>query len=500
MKCLKKVRIFFCILLVCNVSVVSNCSPISDVSKSSKQKEALKSSLTKDGENKVIVETMLDMTGKEAQAFYTGLSTFIWGYPIVFTEQLQRDRVNASAPGVPQAAVNQFGTVRDIRGPEYKVIAAPNNDTLYAHAFLDLREEPIIFTVPKIESERYYSFQLWDPYQVTFKYIGTRTTGNDGGVYAIVGPDWQGTLPNGVERIDALDNLTVIWGRIGGDGTKDIENARAIQDGLTLIPLSLYGKINTNPEPNMEKSKERVAIDIPSDLPKELQFFTKLAKALKYTKPREDDKVVYENLYRIGITEDFEFNYKALSEEEVNGLLKAVKVGNMIIDHEATTAGTRINGWNYSDKAGYFGTNYIFRAATAKWYTGANIPEEAIYMSCRTDDKGSKLSGESEYIINFDKGEYPPGTAFWSLTMYDESDGSLVENTINRYSIGDRTEGLLYNEDGSLSIYVQNKNPGEGKNWLPAPKGEFNLMLRLYIPDDSLKEGTWAPPKVKKLK
>lgn len=437
-----------------------------------------------------------EMTGAEAQAFYNGLSTFVWGYPLVFTEKLQHDRVLAEAPGVPQAALNQFGLVRDIRGPEYKTIAAPNNDTLYAHAFLDLREEPVILTVPKMENTRYYSFQLWDPYQVTLHYIGTRTTGNNGGSYAIVGPDWEGTLPEGVERVDVLDNLTVIWGRIGVEGPEDLENARAIQDALSLIPLSQFGEINTSPEPDWETSNQRVALELPADLPEDLVFYYKLANALRFTKPRPDDNVVFENLYRVGINENFEFDYKALSEDEMRGLAKAVELGNIIIDHEASTAGSQINGWNFSDKAGVFGTNYILRAATAKWYTGANAPEEAIYMACRKDENGDKLTGTNAYTIHFASNMLPRCESFWSLTMYDSTDGSLVENPISRYSIGDRTEGILYNPDGSLTIHIQSSDPGEGKNWLPSPAGEFYLMLRLYIPDDSLQTGKWAPPMV----
>ena len=145
------------------------------------------------------------MKGKEATAFYLGLNAVIWGYPSVKFEQLMRLRASADSVrlGNPQSAVNQLGLVRQLRGPEFKQIATPNNDTLYAQGFCDVSREPIIVSVPKVDGKRYYTLQLWDPNGDTFAYIGSRTTGREPGDYALVGPDWKGTLPPGVKRIDS---------------------------------------------------------------------------------------------------------------------------------------------------------------------------------------------------------------------------------------------------------------------------------------------------------
>ena len=170
------------------------------------------------------------------------------------------------------------------------------------------------------------------------------------------------------------------------------------------------------------------------------------------------------------------------------------------MDVTAQTVGTSVNGWRWNPKSGIMGTDYLFRAAWAKWYTGGNAPEEAIYMDGRTDDRGQPFDGTKAYTMRFEKGPLPNVSAFWSLSMYHLSDGSLVENPKDRYSIGERTEGLNIADDGLLTIYIQQDEPEDeaGKaNWLPAPADGFYLNLRLYGPDDSLQKGMWAPPQVK---
>ena len=185
------------------------------------------------------------LSGVEAKAFSIGLDAVIWGYPSVFFEDLMMQRTlpgAEAATGNPRSLVNQFGLVRDLRGPEYKQIATPNNDTLYAEAFTDVSREPMVLSVPQVEPERYYTMQVWDPNGDTFAYIGSRTTGRQAGDYAFVGPSWDGQLPDGLKRIDCQYETFVIWGRIGVTGPDDVEAARSIQDGLRLAPLSQFVK------------------------------------------------------------------------------------------------------------------------------------------------------------------------------------------------------------------------------------------------------------------
>jgi hypothetical protein len=443
------------------------------------------------------------MTGQEAEAFYLGLNGVIWGYPVVKFEELMRGRTKPEILklGNPQAAVNQFGLVRQLRGPEFKQIATPNNDTLYAQAFCDVSREPLVLSVPKVDDKRYYTFQLWDPNGDTFGYIGSRVTGREAGHYALVGPGWKGELPAGVKRIDTPYNSFVIWGRIGVDGPEDLKNALAIQDQLRLTPLSQFSKSDNQLPPDLAFSNQRVALANPQNVKGDLLFFVELANALKYTPPKPQDVVVAESLSQIGFKDkNTVFDDNSLTDAQRQGLIKAVQFGLYLMDVNAQSAGQAVNGWRWSPKSGIMGNDYLFRAAFAKWYTGGNAPEEAIYLDGRNDDKGQPFTGSKRYVIRFEKGKQPPVKAFWSISMYNLSDGSFVSNPIKRYTVGDRTPDLVTNPDGSLEIFIQNaapQDPKEKANWLPAPIGPFYLNLRMYGPDDSLQKGAWKPPIVK---
>lgn len=447
------------------------------------------------------------LSGQEAEAFYLGVNAVIWGYPMVLFEELMRGRTlpDIVKKGNPQSAVNQFGFMRQLRGPEYKQIATPNNDTIYAQSFADISREPLVLSVPKVDDKRYYGFQLWDPNGDTFAYIGSRATGREAGHYALVGPHWKGELPEEVKRIDTPYNSFVIWGRIGVDGPDDLENAVAFEDALRLTPLSQFGKSDEQVAPDIKFSQNRVGyVTPPADMPKELKFYYELARALKFTPPKPvQDDVVVRSLADIGFKNDgISFDYNSLNDAQKKGLAKAVPFALHLMDVNAQYAGETVNGWRWSRESGIMGTNYLFRAAFAKWFTGGNAPEEAVYMDGRVDDKGEPFTGSKRYRIHFKQGEMPPVKAFWSVSMYHLSDGSFVANPIKRYSIGDRTPGLTYNDDGSLDIYIQSDEPKEKAaktNWLPTAKEGFYLDLRLYVPDDSLQRGTWKPPVVEAL-
>ena len=158
-----------------------------------------------------------------------------------------------------------------------------------------------------------------------------------------------------------------------------------------------------------------------------------------------------------------------------------------------------VNGSNTSIEMGNYGTDYLMRAAVAKYGLFGNSPEEAVYTGTFVDSQGQNLTGTNSYVMHFDKGQTPPVNALWSLTMYDNA-SRLVDNPIDRYSISDRTPGIKFNEDGSLDIYIQHDNPGPDKesNWLPAPEGEFSMNLRLYVPQESVLNGEYQYPPVQK--
>jgi len=285
------------------------------------------------------------------------------------------------------------------------------------------------------------------------------------------------------------------------DGASDLNNALAIQDQLRLTPLSQFGKSDKQTPPDLAFSNERVAQTNPQNVTGDIEFFVELANSLRHTPPKAQDAVVAESLSQIGFKDhNTLFDYNSLSDAQKSGLSKAVQFGLHIMDVYAQTAGVSVNGWRWSPKSGIMGNDYLFRAAFAKWFTGGNAPEVAIYMDSRNDDKGKPFDGSKKYQIHFDKGQLPPAKAFWSVSMYNIDDGSFVENPIKRYTFGDRTPGIMTNGDGSLDICIQHEAPAEEKqraNWLPTPLGGFYMNLRLYVPDDSLQKGTWKPPVVR---
>jgi len=441
------------------------------------------------------------LAGVPAEMFLLASQVVVWGYPAVKFEQLMQVRTTEAilAMGNPRSAVNQLGLVRSLRGPEFKQIATPNNDTLYAQSFCDVSREPLVLSVPEVEADRYYTFQLWDPNGDTFGYVGSRTTGHAAGHFAFVGPGWSGTLPDGMGRIDCPYSSFALWGRIGVDGPDDLAAAQTIQDEVRLTPLSQFGNLDLPVAPDLAFSEERVAAHYPDDLPEDLRFYAELARALRFTPPKPiQDAVVVDSLSRLGFTDGGTgFDHHLLTEAQRDGLAKAAQFALHVMDVTAQTVGLAVNGWRWSPKSGVMGTDYPFRAAFAKWYTGGNAPEEAIYMDAHLDGEGHPLSGANSYTLTFAPGQEPPAAAFWSLSMYDLADGSFVANPIDRYTVGDRTPGLTRRPDGSLVIHIQHDAPVDpAANWLPAPVGGFYLNLRLYVPDHSLQDGTWAPPRV----
>jgi hypothetical protein len=169
-----------------------------------------------------------------------------------------------------------------------------------------------------------------------------------------------------------------------------------------------------------------------------------------------------------------------------------------MIDTKVTNIGTIVNGWLISADAGIYGSDYLNRAAVTQYGLGANVPQEALYPLTFTDSQGQPLSGANNYTLHFDSGNTPPVDGFWSVSMYNNK-SLFVDNPLNRYSINSYSE-VKNNTDGSLDLYIQNQSPGPEKesNWLPAPTDSFNLVLRTYLPQPQVLNGTWQPPGIER--
>jgi hypothetical protein len=428
---------------------------------------------------------------------------YIWGYPLVSVVRLVD---YSSSPNVPPAPgrgpINTFSSFPSYPTSNFTDIVSINVDTLYSFGLLDLKKEPVVLQLPPI-SGRYYTLQFIDAYSNNFLYIGSRLNDTTGGTYLISGPNWKGDVPSGMKEIRSPTNTVDIAGRIFVNGTADVANVNAIQDKLKLTPLSVFGRNTTSPQPVTSETNASKQVPIgpqPALIPTTgIKIYDEISKDMADNPPPVADSEVLAKFATIGIGPGL--TPSDTKNDTIRAALEnGITEGEKIIDARVQNLGMKVNGWLVNLDIGNFGTDYLLRAAVAKFGLGANSPVEAVYPSTFTDNQGQKLTGAHNYLIHFDKGQTPPVNAFWSITLYNNK-SYLAENPINRYSISQHTEGLKYNPDGSLDIYIQHASPGTEKesNWLPAPSGEFNLVLREYNPKDAILKGEYQITPVQRI-
>jgi hypothetical protein len=428
------------------------------------------------------------------------VDAYIFGYPLVTVEMTRRVLTNAVKPEGLNGPMGQFVNIREYPTAAFKGVTAPNADTLYSYAFLDLSQGPWILQLPD-EHGRYYLMPILEAWTNVYADPGTRTTGTGAGEFAIVGPGWHGELPPGAEQLRSATNLVWLIGRTYCTGTpEDYAAVHAIQDQYKLVPLSLYGKPYTPPPGKVDPS-----IDMKTPPREQVErmdttsYFKLLAELMKQNPPYAEDAPILARLARIGLVPGRDFDPSKLAS--VPNVQDVPKLGVERIEAHFPASGADVNSWVFFKPGGRYGTDYIQRALITRYGLGCNITEDAVYPSAKTDSSGQKLDGANKYVMRFPKGQMPPVRGFWSLTMYD-ADWFFVANPLNRYTLSQRN-ALKANPDGSVDLYMQAANPGPDKeaNWLPAPSGPFILMLRLYWPKEhppSLLDGTWEPPPVER--
>jgi len=427
---------------------------------------------------------------------------YIYGYPLVLMDLSKQVMTAVPKPTATRAPVGQFNDSEKFPDPSFTDVVSPNADTLYSMSWLELHREPMVLSLPDT-GDRYYLMQMLSGWTDVFAAPGTRTTGNRAGDFAIVGPGWQGTLPAGLKRIDSPTSLVWILGRTQTNGPSDYAAVRALKAKYKLTPLSAWGKNYTPPaetpvSPNLD-AKAPPVVQAAKLSPE--QFFARLAELLKYNPPAAADAPMVAKLARIGVVPGKAFDASVLDAagkwELEQGVAKARAA--LVAGGKELPGAKHVNGWAVALDVGRYGVDYPRRAVIAEVGLGANLPEDAVYPMTNVDSAGQPLTGKNRYTVTFPAGQLPPVNAFWSLTMYNDHH-FFVENPINRYAIGDRS-GLKPNADGSLTLYLQHESPGADKeaNWLPAPDGPMNLILRLYWPKPSVIDGSWAPPPVVKV-
>lgn len=434
------------------------------------------------------------------EALNLGVDAYIYGYPLVTMDMTKQVMTNVVNPQGMRGPAGRMLNARDYPTSAYHDVTTPNADTLYSTAWLNLAKEPYILHVPNVNG-RYYLMQMLDGWTNVFADPGTRTTGTKAHDFAIVGPNWHGTLPKGVTPYKSSTDMVWIVGRTYSTGTpEDYKMVHQIQDEYKLVPLSAYDEEYTPPEGKVDPS-----VDMRNPVRNQVNaldagtYFKKLAKLMKDNPPALSDSAMVEKLSKLGIIAGENFDISKIDPAVVEGLNEAVKVAQQKIMEHEKNAGTIINGWTLLTKTGVYGTNYLQRAYVAAVGLGANKPQDAIYPATTVDNKGEKLNGSYHYIIHFGEDAMPPVKGFWSLTMYDDQ-YFFVDNSLKKYNVSSRNH-FKPNADGSTDIYIQHDSPGKDKeaNWLPAPEGDFVLMFRFYWPKESLIKGRWNLPGVRKV-
>jgi hypothetical protein len=443
----------------------------------------------------------------EEEAYAIGVNAYLYFYPLITMDITRKQFTNVEPGKGLGGPMNTFVNLSEYPPADMRVVVRPNFDTLYSSAWLDLTKEPVIVSVPDTGG-RYYLLPMLDMWTDVFASPGWRTTGTKAGDFIIVPPGWRPDLrdqliekfklPKETQRIDAPTPYVWIIGRTKTDGPQDYDAVHKIQAGYKITPLSQWGKV---PEPAEVKIDPTVDMKTPPkiqvDTMEASKFFAYAAELLKLQPPHITDQPTITLIKRIGLEVGQSFDIDKVDPAVAKALERVPQGAQELMKWKVPTLARVANGWSMNtDTMGVYGNYYLKRAIVAQLGLGANLPEDAIYPTNLGDESGKPLDGANKYTIHFDKGAIPPVDAFWSITLYDQ-EGFQVANRLYRFAVSSWMP-LTYNQDGSLDLYFQNESPGAAKeaNWLPAPKGPFNLLMRLYAPKSEALNGKWNPPPV----
>jgi hypothetical protein len=426
---------------------------------------------------------------------------YVYFYPLVTMDVTRKQLTNkVPGPGVFGGPMNMFINVPAFPPADFKEVVRPNFDTLYSSAYLDLTKEPMVVSVADTGG-RYYLLPMLDMWTDVFASPGWRTTGTKAANFLVTPPGWSGAVPEGFTRISAPTPYVWIIGRTKTDGPADYDAVHKIQAGYMVTPLSRWGKapepVTVTIDPNVDmKTPPKAQVDtMPA-----AKYFTYAAELLKLHPPHITDEPIIAQMQRIGIEPGKSFDFDKLDPLVKKALESAPEAAQQLMQWKIPTLARLANGWSMNtDTMGVYGNYYLKRAIVAQVGLGANLPEDAIYPLNLFDDTGKPLDGANKYMIHFDQRATPPVNAFWSITLYD-NEGFQVANVLNRFAVSSYMP-FKTNADGALDLYFQNESPGKDKeaNWLPAPKGAFNLTMRLYGPKSEALTGKWNPPPIAKI-
>ncbi len=429
---------------------------------------------------------------------------FIFGLPIVMNYAVMYQFIIDRSSSQWKAPFNGLYNDAHVFTPADTAVPTPNSDTPYSMAWLDLRAEPMVVSIPAVDPKRYLSAQIIDASTYNIGYLGSRTTGSAAVSAVIAGPGWQGTAPAGMKLVRSASQFVFVIFRTQLFDAADMPNVQAVQAGFKVRPLSaVTGAAAPPPAPAISWPR------IDDELAKK-HFFEYLDFALQFITAQPNEADIRAQLARIGVGGSPGANAGGSSLIDRLEIDVGLYEGNRAVEDAVANAGVGINGWRATEIPGSpeaYDGDWKLRAVAAKAGIYGNSTEEAAYPFTRTDVAGNSIDCTSKaYTITFPADALPPVNAFWSVTMYDGKNQLLVANPINRYLINaPMLPNLKRNADGSLTLYIQHSSPGAEResNWLPAPAGPVYLVMRLYWPKTEqpsllpIGKGQWKPPAVK---
>lgn len=443
---------------------------------------------------------------RENYAYTLGFQAYLFGYPYINMPAYRYAFVKGPYRNeqTPYAALNHFFHFRKLPDASYQGGGGTNNDTLYSTAWVDVTKEPVILSHPDM-GDRYFQFQLVSFDSDNFAVVGKRVTGSGAGSFALIGPNWKGNLPKGVTALPrSRSNAIFILARTLVDNKADALVVNKLQDKYTLIPLSYWGKPDVVVPENRDVWKP---FDKKTD---PLAEWKTMNRALAEYPPEARLKSLLDMFATIGVGPGLDVEKQ--DDATKRGLIRAANDAfQMIVDINKSNhpfLGNSRNGWDISPRTfGRLGLENDFLRRAVINFAGvcSSEVEEATYYQSNSDANGELYDGSRMYMLHFPPGTLPDVKAFWSVTMYGMASGTfnLVDNPIDRYSIGDRTPNVKKDADGGLTIYIGGTSPGRDKesNWLPSPtSGPFTLTFRTYLPGKDIVDQKWFPPGVKPVK
>jgi hypothetical protein len=434
-----------------------------------------------------------------------GRFAYLWGWPLV--NNLNRSLAVAKLPEpgriegvIPAAPQGYVSMLTDYIDAAEHFVTCPNQDTVYGAGYQRVDSQPVIVQVPDF-GDRFYTYQIIDARTNTFAQIGKQYRTKPG-FYLLVGPNWKGDTPAGVEAvIRSPTDLTAIFPRVFQDDTpEDKKAAQPLISQMMVYPLTEFdGKMKSRdwanfksfPSPAGKGGGETKWVLLE-------KYFDELAVVMKQVPPLPSEDALYSTFNSVldAAAKDPSIK-KVLVQTAINAENELIKP---IFDFRNNGIPMG-NGWTSPSNGARWGYDYLSRAATARSNMYDNAPEETRYIYTDFDADGRRLKGDQRYVVTFAKGETPPVDGFWSLTLYNKE--HLFEpNKLNRFSLGSKSKSLKYNADGSLTLYFQHNSPGPDReaNWVPAPTDNFSLYIRTYWPKQAVLDGTWVPPKVQRMR